>query len=252
MRRTLASMTAAMDEDIGKVRDHLRERGLDKNTLVIFLSDNGGSPGGQNTEEEPGAMNYSLNTPLRGFKGQCYEGGIRIPYMAAWPGKITPGVTSDAAVSSLDILPTALAVAEAAPSENTDGVNLLPLLTGASAAAPHEKLFWRFVTYKAVRKGALKLIKQRDKPDEVYDLAADLRETKNLAGEQPEAVVELNKELAALGERDDSAALEPEIPARARRTPALSPPESGDADAESKMTRQRWRSKATVRRARAR
>ena len=144
-----------------------------------------------------GAVNYSLNTPLHGFKGQCYEGGIRIPFMAAWPGKITPGVTSDAAVSALDILPTALAAAGAAPSEKTDGVSLLPLLTGASSAAPHEKLFWRFVSYKAVRKGALKLIKQRNQPDELYDLAADLRETKNLADEKPDAVVELNKELAA-------------------------------------------------------
>jgi arylsulfatase A-like enzyme len=197
VRRAVASMMAAMDEDIGKLRAHLRERGIADNTLVIFLSDNGGSPGGHNTQAEAGVVNYSLNKPLRGFKGECWEGGVRIPYIVEWPGRVKAGVTSDHAVSSLDMVPTALAAAGVARVELTDGVNLLPFLDGTQSGAPHEKLFWRFHIYKAARKGSLKLIKQRDKADELYDLAADISETKNLAAEKPELVVGLNKELAA-------------------------------------------------------
>jgi arylsulfatase A-like enzyme len=197
VRRTIASMMAAMDEDIGKLRDHLRQRGMAQNTLLIFLSDNGGSPGGTPAQIEAGAVSYSLNTPLRGFKGECYEGGIRIPYIVEWPGKIPMGVMSDQPVSSLDIVPTALAAAGASPPESTDGVNLLPLLANAQSGPPHEKLFWRFHIYTAVRKGALKLLKRRGQPDELYDLVNDLTESKNLAAEMPQAVAELNQELAA-------------------------------------------------------
>jgi arylsulfatase A-like enzyme len=186
-----------MDEGIGKLRDRLRELGIAENTLVVFLSDNGGSPGGAPAQVAAGAVKYSLNTPLRGAKGTCYEGGIRIPYIVEWPGTIPGGITSDAAVSSLDILPTALAAADAEPAPQTDGVNLLPTLQGAAANPPHEKLFWRFQQYKAARKGSLKLLKQSGKPDELYDLAADLTESKDLAPASPELVAELNKELAA-------------------------------------------------------
>jgi arylsulfatase A-like enzyme len=195
VRRTLASMTAAMDENIGTLRDHLRALGIAENTLLIFLSDNGGSPGGSPAQVAAGAVSYSLNTPLHGFKGECYEGGIRIPYIVEWPGTIRGGVTSDAAVSSLDILPTTLAAAGAAPAPQTDGVNLLPFFQGAASSPPHEKLFWRFHVYKAARKGSMKLVKQRDKPDELYDLAADVTESKDLAAAKPEVVAELNKEL---------------------------------------------------------
>ncbi|MEI6713984.1 MAG: sulfatase-like hydrolase/transferase [Verrucomicrobiota bacterium] len=197
VRRSIASMTAAMDEDIGKLRSHLRERGIEDNTLIIFLSDNGGSPGGHNTRAEAEAVNYSINTPLRGYKGQCWEGGVRIPYIVEWPGHVKSGMTNDHAVSSLDIAPTALAAAGASPMELTDGVNLLPFLDGTALGVPHEKLFWRYHIYKAARKGSMKLVKQRAKADELYDLATDLSETKNLAADHPELVEEMNKELAA-------------------------------------------------------
>ena len=197
VRRTLASMTAAMDENIGKLRDHLRQTGLAEHTLLIFLSDNGGSPGPFYKQKDPGAVNYSLNTPLRGYKGECWEGGIRIPYIVEWPGRIKGGITNDQPVSSLDILPTALALAGAPPAELSDGVNIMPLLDGQRPDAPHEKLFWRFWIFKVARKGSLKLVKQRDRPDELYDLATDMCETRNLAAERPDVVADLNRELAA-------------------------------------------------------
>lgn len=197
VRRSIASMTAAMDEDIGKLRSHLRERGIAENTLIFFLSDNGGSPGGHNTQVDAGAVNYSINTPLRGYKGECWEGGVRVPYIVEWPGHVKSGVKNDQVVSSLDIVPTALAAAGAAPMELTDGVNLLPYLNGTQIGSPHEKLFWRFHIYKAARRGSMKLVKQRDKADELYDLATDLSETKNLAADNPTLVQEMNMELAA-------------------------------------------------------
>lgn len=194
VRRTVASMTAAMDEEIGKLRLHLRKTGLADHTLLIFLSDNGGSPGG--IAKEARAAPYSLNTPLRGHKGQCWEGGIRIPYIVEWPGRIKGGVTSDLPVSSLDIVPTALAAAGAALPETCDGVNLLPFLDGASSGVPHHKLFWRFHVYRAVRVGPMKLLKIRGQPDQLYDLVADLTESRDLAADRPDVVAALNKKLA--------------------------------------------------------
>ncbi len=197
IRRTLASMTAAMDEDIGKLRAHLQERGIDRNTLIIFTSDNGGSPSGNHSSEDAKPENYSLNTPFRGFKGQCYEGGIRIPFLIEWPGKIKAGPPCDATVSALDIVPTALAAAGAAPAEATDGVNLLPLLTGKDSSTPHDKLFWRFASFKAVRKGTFKLVKQQNKPDELYDLSVDPAESNDVSSQKESVHTELSAELAA-------------------------------------------------------
>jgi arylsulfatase A-like enzyme len=197
IRRTVASMMAAMDENIGKLRGHLRERGIADNTLLVFLSDNGGSPGGHQTAVAPDFENYSLNTPLRGYKGECWEGGIRVPYMIEWPGKISPGITSDAPVTSLDVLPTALAAARTSPVEKADGADLLPFLSGVKTEAPHDTLFWRFHIYKAVRKGQMKLVKRRNEPDQLFDLAVDQAESKNIAAERPEVLAELNRDLAA-------------------------------------------------------
>ena len=195
VRRTVASMMAAMDEDIGKLREHLRERGLAENTLLIFLSDNGGSPGGHQTSVDPSCANYSLNTPLRGYKGECWEGGIRIPYIVEWPAKIPGGITFEEPASSLDIVPTLLAAAGAPPAEKTDGVDVTPFLSGAKTGAIHETLFWRYHTFKAVRKGRMKLIKERNGKDQLFDLTADLTESKDLAADRPDVLAELNRDL---------------------------------------------------------
>ena len=195
VRRAIASMMAAMDENIGKLRDHLRERGAAENTLVIFLSDNGGSPGGNHTLVDPYCADYSLNTPFRGFKGECWEGGIRVPYLIEWPAKIKGGATFSEPVTSMDIVPTALSAAEAPAAEQTDGVDLLPFLNRMRNGAPHEKLFWRFHVYKAVRKGAMKLVRQRNEADRLFDLASDITESKDLSAEKPELLAELQADL---------------------------------------------------------
>ena len=197
VRRAVASMMAAMDEDIGKLREHLRERGMAENTLVIFLSDNGGSPGGNHTSVDPNCANYSLNTPLRGFKGECWEGGIRVPYLIEWPAKIKGGATFNEPVTSMDIVPTALSAAGAPAAEQTDGVDLLPFVNRINNGAPHEALFWRFHTYKAVRKGSMKLVRQRNESDQLFDIESDISESKNLSAERPELLAQLQADLEA-------------------------------------------------------
>jgi arylsulfatase A-like enzyme len=186
-RRTYAAMTAAMDDAIGQVMSKLRELGLEENTLVFFLSDNGG----------PTASTTSKNDPLRGFKITLWEGGIRVPFMVQWKGKIPAGKTDDRPVIQLDILPTALAVAgaHADPSMKLDGVNLLPFLTGENTGRPHETLYWRMGPQWAVRHGDFKLVAARDEgriqPPGLYNVVEDPGESKDLSAAHPEKVKEL-------------------------------------------------------------
>ncbi|MBI2827006.1 MAG: sulfatase [Planctomycetia bacterium] len=189
-RRKYAAMLSAMDDGVGQVIGKLTDAKLADNTLVFFVSDNGGPPQG----------NSSRNDPLHGAKGGVYEGGIRVPYVVRWPGHIPAGVTYDRPVFTLDILPTALAAAgvdaqQAATSAGRplDGVNLLPYLEGKDRQPPHEALFWRFGQAHAVRKGNLKLLRMPGGGDELYDLAADISESKDLAKDRPEAVADLQK-----------------------------------------------------------
>jgi arylsulfatase A-like enzyme len=192
-RRTYAAMVSAVDDGVGQILDKLRELKLDENTLVIFLSDNGGPK-----------MNASRNAPLRAGKGWLYEGGIRVPFIMRWSGRIPQGKTYDEPVTSLDIFPTAVALAGATPPAaiQLDGVNLTPFLTGDQKGTPHEILFWREQDARpylksggawAVRQGRYKLLKVGDAPEGLYDLAADLGETKDLAADQPERVAQLRK-----------------------------------------------------------
>ncbi|MCX6577713.1 MAG: sulfatase-like hydrolase/transferase [Candidatus Aminicenantes bacterium] len=151
LRRTHAAMLSALDDAIGGVLKKLRDLSLEEKTLVIFLSDNGG----------PTAQTTSSNAPLRGFKGQALEGGIRVPFMMQWKGTLPAGKVDDRPVISLDIHPTVAAAAGAAidPAWRLDGVDLVPFLTGAGAGAPHETLYWRmFANQRAVRHGNFKLV----------------------------------------------------------------------------------------------
>ena len=139
----------------------LRSHGLEENTLVFFISDNGG----------PTGVTEADNTPLRGAKGQVYEGGIRVPFVARWKGRLTPGSYSQP-VSSLDLFPTICAAAGVMSSATLDGVNLLPFLTGAQKGAPHERLFWRTgggVLY-AVREGLCDRTMVRSLRDRIDEL----------------------------------------------------------------------------------
>ncbi|WP_395718319.1 sulfatase [Prosthecobacter sp.] len=194
-RRTYAAMVCALDAAIGGVMAKLDETKQTANTLVCFVSDNGGP----NLAAKSGT-NFTDNSPLRGAKGMVYEGGMRVPFLVSWPAKIKPG-TYDQPVIALDFLPTSLAAAESADltPKNLDGVNLMPFLTGEKTTAPHDMLFWRSGGpggNNAVRSGNMKLVRLGNADPELYDLATDVGESKNLAAEKPEVVKELVSAIA--------------------------------------------------------
>lgn len=180
-RRTYAAMMSAMDDAIGAVLKTLDEQKLTENTLIFFISDNGGPP-----------VNASSNGQLRGYKAQTWEGGIRVPYLVQWKGTLPAGRTYDHPVIQLDILPTALAAAGASVPTGLDGVNLLPHLQGRVTTPPHQTLYWRFGPQMAIRHGNYKLVKGTgvDQP-QLFDLAADPGETKDLSAEKPEVARDL-------------------------------------------------------------
>lgn len=181
-RRTYCGMMSAMDDAIGSVLKKLDDSRLTENTLIMFISDNGGPP-----------VNASSNGPLHGFKAQTWEGGVRVPFLVQWKGKLPAGKIYDQPVIQLDLHPTALAAAGVQTDAKLDGVNLLPHLMGEETAAPHDALYWRFGEQTAIRSGQHKLVKARGGSGdwELYDLAADIGETKNLASEKPEVAKEL-------------------------------------------------------------
>lgn len=194
-RRTYAAMMLAMDDAIGVVRKKLAETGQEQNTLVTFISDNGGPT------MKGVTVNGSVNAPLRGSKRTTLEGGIRVPFVVSWPGTVKPGVY-DKPVIQLDLHATALAVA-GAEAANVEGVNLLPYLSGEEAKAPHDALYWRFGEQMAVRMGDFKLVRYDGNVDvndggrhpvtaaKLYNLATDIGETKDLAADMPDKVKEL-------------------------------------------------------------
>jgi arylsulfatase A-like enzyme len=175
-RRRYAAQVSLMDDAIGESLKALRETSQDTRTLVFFFSDNGGPVGD--------AGNGSDNRPLRGGKGTLYEGGVRVPFLVSWPGRIPSGKSYDRTVSAIDVFATSLAAAGvAAPTDRKyDSVNLLPFLTGKESGAPRERLFWRSGRHRAILDGNLKLVRMGENPPELYDLAVDPTETGNLAG----------------------------------------------------------------------
>lgn len=183
-RNTLLAMGQRMDDAIGRVVATLKREGVWENTLIFFSSDNGG----------PLAQTAN-NTPLRGGKHQDYEGGIRVPFLVCWPAQLKPGETR-AVVSSLDILPTALAAASlSAPTDKPlDGLNLLPILRGETPA-PARNLYWCSGSdegWWAVRAGDWKLVAQRAQV-ELFDLGKDASETTDLAQAMPDKLAELTR-----------------------------------------------------------
>ncbi len=198
-RRTYNAMMLAMDEAIGKVCKKLTDAGLEKDTLVFFIADNGGPV-------MPGTtMNASRNTPLRGGKRTTLEGGVRVPFLVSWAGHLKPGVYAQPAIQ-LDLTATALAAAgvQASPDWKLEGVNLLPFLQGEKTGSPHGALYWRFGQQMAIRAGEFKLVRYDRNADtltgvrnqpvsaaKLYHLAADIGETNDLAAAMPEKVKEL-------------------------------------------------------------
>ena len=215
--RIFAAMVSSLDDSVGEVVAKLREHGIEQDTMIVFLSDNGCAL------YVDGAC---TNGPLRGGKRWFFEGGIRVPFLLSWPGGVEPGQVYEPAVSSLDLLPTFAAAAGASlPEKPLDGVDLLPYVRGEQTGPPHEMLFWRAGPNRAVRRGDWKLwevnrateerlsqitrtgdlLQDFDAPRDsplgqvlrLHDLGVDLGELHTLAGEETETLEELQRALDA-------------------------------------------------------
>ena len=191
-----AAMITRLDYYVGEVLKKLKEKGLDENTLVIFSSDNG-------PHEEGGAdpTFFGRDGKLRGLKRQCHEGGIRIPAIVTWPGKIKPSTQSDHICGFQDVMPTLADIANIACPE-TDGISFLPALLGETERQKeHEYLYWEYpdptIGLKAIRmgkwKGIVNNIRKGNSTMELYDLESDLREEHDVAAEHPDIVRKLTR-----------------------------------------------------------
>jgi arylsulfatase A len=198
-RPEYAGLLEELDQCVGRIVDAIDQAGLRDNTLIVFLSDNGGL-----VHEQSGRV-VTSNAPLRGEKGQLYEGGIRVPAIARWPGRIPAGHTSDVPAMTHDLHPTFLALAgvKAPPAGALDGVSIAPLLTDPRATLARETLYWHLPHYhhstpaSAIRRGDWKLIEFfEDDTVELYDLARDPGEKTNLASREPQRAQELRAALA--------------------------------------------------------
>jgi arylsulfatase A-like enzyme len=174
-RKTYAAMVSAMDDGIGRVLNTLKKQNIEENTIVVFLSDNGG----------PVHKNSSNNSPLRGKKSDLYEGGIRVPFAMQWIGEIDKGMIYSNPVSSMDIMATICNLAHVKTKNKLDGVNLMPFLKNGQEGVPHQALFWRKWEQDAmaIRKGDLKLVSNQRKennPPKLYNLSKDINENKNI------------------------------------------------------------------------
>ena len=184
-RRVYMSMVRSIDRSVGRVLQTLRDEGLDQNTIVIFASDNGA----------PGYIGLpDVNKPYRGWKLTMFEGGLRVPYVAKWPGHIAPGTHYQAPITNIDIMPTVVAAAGGTMPKDRpiDGVNLLPYLGAKPASQPERNLFWRDGPYRAMRDATWKLIvSERPKKEWLFNLASDPTEKINRAAEQPQRLAQM-------------------------------------------------------------
>jgi arylsulfatase A-like enzyme len=255
-RKTYAGMLAALDDAVGRVMTKVRELGQEENTLVMFYSDNGG----------PTAETSSRNDPLRGFKGQMYEGGIRVPFVMQWKGTIPAGQTFTHPVMGFDCHATALAAAKVAASDSAeaettlDGVNLLPHLLGEKTTPPHDFLCWRAGAQHAIRMGDWKLVRTpREDTAQLFNLQSDLGETTDLAAKEPAKLDELAAKFAEWEKgtipakwirqdqrnAEEGGKLKPEA-ARANRRPTAAGSrvddafKQADANGDGKLTREEY------------
>ena len=202
---TYAGMVSRMDRDIGRLFELLKSLDIDKKTLVIFTSDNG-------HEYDRGF--FDSNGDFRGHKRDLYEGGIRMPYIAKWPGKIAPSSETEHISAFWDFLPTACEIAGVRPTKNDlDGISYLPTLLGKSNQKKHEYLYWEFNEWQgpvqAIRKENWKAVKFHNKPLELYDLSKDIGENKNVADQYPVQTRELERLLKEARTDDQNFVLEP-------------------------------------------
>ena len=198
-------MISRLDKDVGRIVGLLDELGLCDNTLVLFSADNGTTY----LEKQVDYKFFKSVGPLRGLKGSLYEGGIRVPLVARWPGKITPSTKSEHISASWDVLPTLSEVAGAEAPAGVDGISFLPTLLGESdKQRQHEFLYWEFPAYggqQAVRMGPWKAVRQnmgkavdaKRLTTELYNLDDDIGESKDLAAVHPELVAQAEKIMQA-------------------------------------------------------
>lgn len=188
-RRKALSMLGAVDDGLGRIRARLREMGQENNTLIFFISDNGAPLGD--------SWNGSINLPMRGQKGMLSEGGIRVPFLAAWPGTIPAGMEYGHPVISLDVAATINALAGKPQDASLDGVNLMPFLKGETEGAPHKRLFWRWGSQAAVLEYPYKLIALGDRERLLFDVTVPEGEhaSKNLVLQKPELASQLEARL---------------------------------------------------------
>ena len=186
-RRTYAAMVHRLDVNVGRIMDTVELLGLRENTLIVFISDNGG----------PANTNASINAPYAGQKGILLEGGIHVPFVMNWPQVIPSGSMNQDPVVSFDFAPTFFELAGGEISADTkfDGVNLLPFILGQKNAPPHEELKWRFTISAAIRDGDWKLIRLPDRLPMLYHLSTDIAEQNDLALKNLEKTEELLKKL---------------------------------------------------------
>jgi len=186
-RRTYAAMVHRLDINIGKIVYALQKSGLSENTLIVFISDNGG----------PVDSNASINAPFNGQKGILLEGGIHVPYIMNWPETLPKRSVYNYPVSSLDIAPTFVELASGGSDEHDifDGVNLLPFMNMENESIPHQDLKWRFTISAAIRNGEWKLIRLPDRLPMLYHLPTDISEQENVALENLEITEQMLKQL---------------------------------------------------------
>lgn len=188
-RRSALALLAAIDDGVGRVRQQLKDMGQSENTLVFFLGDNGAPLGNK--------WDGSVNQPMVGQKGMLSEGGVRVPFVASWPGKIPGGQVFDHPVISLDIAATAIAAAGRQPGPELDGVNLLPYLTGECREPPHQTLYWRWADQAAIQEFPYKLIQLGRDQRLLFDISKPDGEhhTRELNAEHPEIARRLHSKL---------------------------------------------------------
>ena len=189
-----AAMIERMDRDIGRIAQLLARKGLERNTMVMFTSDNG--------PQQEGGFEidfFDCNGPYRGIKRDLYDGGIRVPMIVRWPAVVAAGTTSAQPWANYDVLPT-LAEAAGVPSPaGIDGLSMMGVLKGGKPARDHEYLYWEFHERgfsQAVRTGQFKGVRRKDNPLEIYDLASDAGESRDIAAQKPELVQRIEGWLA--------------------------------------------------------
>jgi len=179
-RADTVATIVALDQGIGRILDKLKQTGLDNNTMIFLFADNGGHP-----------ENRSENLPLRDYKWSLYEGGIRVPFLAAYPGVFPAGLVYTHPISSLDIFPTVAALTGVQPPANLDGVNLTPYLRGEKTGAPHATLFFTIDAKNAVVQDQWKLVVLPNEKPQLFDLSRDIQEKQDLALTETNRVNEL-------------------------------------------------------------